>query len=274
MTTHTKRSAPLLDRSSPFIKRVQRLHAREERERTGLFYIESIRFVMQALQHHAHIEHLVICRELLTHPFAQRLVREQQKRGMPVLEVSRATMEHLSQVQNSQGLGAVVRQRWQRLESVRPKRELCWIAIETIRSPGNLGSILRTSDAVGGAGLILLGDTTDPYDPGTVRATMGALFTQRFVRTSRESFARWSRRKQYLLIGTSPAAPQDYQEVNYTLPTILLMGEERKGLPAELQTLCDLVVNIPMVGESDSLNVATAAGVLLYELFNQRRKRM
>lgn len=272
MTIDTKRSTPLIERSYPLIERIQRLHTRVERERTGLFYIEGMRFVTQALHHQAKIEHLVICRELLVHPYAQRLVREQKKRGIPVLEVSRPVMERLSQVVDSQGLGAIVRQRWLRLEQVKPRSELCWIAVETLRSPGNLGTILRTSDAVGSAGLIVLGDATDPYDPGTVRATMGAMFTQRFVRTSKEEIMLWKRRKQYLLVGTSPTASQDYHDVCYKAPIILLIGEERKGLPPQLQALCDLMVSIPMVGESDSLNVAMATGVMLYELFNQRRK--
>ncbi|HEY0753432.1 MAG TPA: RNA methyltransferase [Ktedonobacteraceae bacterium] len=272
MIIHTKRSTPLFEQSSPLLKRVQRLHTREEREHHGLFYIEGMRFVTQALHHHAKIEHLVVCQELLTHPYAQRLVREQKKRGTPVLEASRHVMERLSQVVDSQGLGAVVHQRWLRLESVKPQDELCWIAVETLRSPGNLGTMLRTSDAVGGAGLMLLGETTDPYDPGTVRATMGAMFTQRFVRTSRAELIQWKRRRQYLLAGTSPTARQDYHAVSYPAPVILLIGEERKGLPAELQSICDLMVSIPMVGESDSLNVAMATGVMLYELFNQRRK--
>lgn len=273
MTTHTKKGLPLVERSSSQITRIQRLALREERDRTGLFYIEGMRFVAQALHHHAKMEQLVVCQKLLTHPFAQKLVREQKKRGTPILEVSRSVMERLSQVQDSQGLGAVVRQRWQRLASIRPKGELCWIAVEALRSPGNLGTILRTSDAVGGAGLLLLGDTVDPYDPGTVRATMGAMFTQRLVRTSREEIINWQRRGQYLLVGTSPYAPQDYQDVPYHAPVILFMGEERKGLPAELQAICDLMVSIPMVGESDSLNVAMATGVMLYEVFNQRRKQ-
>lgn len=272
MITQTKRSTLLLPPPSQLLKRIRRLHTRAERERTGQFYIEGMRFITQALHHHAKIEYLVVCRTLLTHPYAQSLVREQARRGTPLLEVSRPVMEQLSQVVDSQGLGAVVRQRWLRLENVKPRGELCWIAVDTIRSPGNLGTILRTADAVGAAGLILLGNETDPYDPITVRATMGATFTQRFVRTSLGEIQRWGRRHQYLLVGTSPGAVQDYQEVRYQAPLILLIGEERKGLPTELQRLCDLVVSIPMVGESDSLNVATATGVMLYEIFNQRRK--
>lgn len=273
MITHTKRSVPLKTWIDPQIRRIQRLHAREERDRTGLFYVEGMRFVAQAVQHQARIEHLVVCRELLTHPYAQRLVQQQKQRGIPLLEVSRQIMERLSQVEDSQGLGAVVRQRWQRLASVKPRGELCWVMVETIRSPGNLGTILRASDAIGGAGLVLLGESTDPYDPGTVRATMGALFSQYFVRTSVEELTRWPRRSQYLLVGTSPGAAHDYQEIQYRQPTILLMGEERKGLPARLQALCDVMVCIPMVGESDSLNVAMATSVMLYEVFNQQRRR-
>ena len=274
MTSRTKRSTPLIKESIPLIQRIQRLHTREEREHTGLFYIEGMRFVTQALHHQAKIEHLVVCRELLTHPFAQRLVREQKKHGTPVLEVSRPIMQRLTQVVDSQGLGAVVHQHWLRLANVKSRGELCWTAIETIRSPGNLGTILRTSDAVGGAGLIVLDDMTDPYDPGTVRATMGAMFTQCFVKTSKEELMHWKRRHQYLLAGTSPSASQDYQSVSYKTPVILLIGEERKGLSAELQAMCDLMVSIPMIGESDSLNVSIATGVMLYELFNQRRRAL
>lgn len=271
MITKSPRTSLIVERSHPQVKRIRRLCMREERERTCLFYIEGMRFITQAFRHQVRIETLVVCRDLLVHPFAQKLVRLQERQGTSVLEVESGVMKSLSQVQDSQGIGALVRQRWQRLERVRPGNELCWTAIETIRSPGNLGTILRTSDAVGGAGAIILGNSTDPHDPGTVRATMGAMFSQSFVRTSIEDFVRWKRRGQYQIVGTSPAATQDYHEARYVAPTILLVGEERKGLSKEAQSICDLMVRIPMVGESDSLNVAMATGVMLYELFNQRR---
>lgn len=269
-TTHTPRIAECYH---PQIKRIRHLCMREERERTGLFYIEGMRFIIQAMQHQAQIETLVVCRDLLVHPFAQKLVRMQEKQGTPLLKVTGNVMESISQVQDSQGIGAVVRQRWQRLEQVRARKKLCWLAIETIRSPGNLGTILRTSDAVGGAGVMLFGNTTDPYDPGVVRATMGAMFTQRFVRTTFKEFTAWKRRGQYQIVGTSPTATQDYHEARYEAPTILLLGEERKGLSSQLQAICDLVVSIPMVGKCDSLNVAMATSVMLYELFNQQREQ-
>lgn len=269
----TTRKAQLIDsRFHPLMKRIQRLHLRQERERSGLFYIEGLRFVAMALQHHMPVETLVVCPSLLDHPYAQKMIRTQRRLGTPILEVTAGVMHSITLVDDPQGIGAIVRQRWKPLERIKPGAELCWLALQIIRSPGNLGTILRTCDCVGAAGLILLGDEIDPYDPATVRATMGAMFTQSFVRTSLEKFIQWKRRYTIPLVGTSPSAPVDYQAVNYQKPTILLMGEERKGLPPDLQNICDLMVNIPMVGESDSLNLGIATGVMLYELFNQGRR--
>ncbi len=256
------------------IKRIRRLHLREERDRTGQYYIEGVRFVAQAVQHGVRIETLVVCRPLLTHAFTQQLVRRQRQAGTPILEVTPEVLQSIALVDDPQGIGAVVRQRWERLERVKPAGDLCWVAHDVVRSPGNLGTILRTSDAVGGAGVILLGDAVDPYDPATVRSSMGALFAQRVARTTVDGLLQWKQRHRCLLIGTSPTAPLDYHAVSYRSPAVLLMGGERKGLPSELQELCDVVVRIPMVGRGDSLNLAIATGVMLYELFNQRRDRV
>ncbi|MDQ5823992.1 MAG: RNA methyltransferase [Chloroflexota bacterium] len=181
-------------------------------------------------------------------------------------------MHSLAMADDPQGIGAVVHQKWLPLERVRLGGKLCWLSVDEIHSPGNLGSILRTSDSVGGAGIILLSDSTDPYDPATVRASMGALFSQRFVRTTPDALAHWKEPRQWQMVGTSPHATLDYHEAQYgDTPTILLLGNEQKGLSEQVQALCDLVVRIPIVGRSDSLNVAVATGVILYELFNQRR---
>ena len=138
----------------------------------------------------------------------------------------------------------------------------------------SLAAILRTCDAVGGAGVILLGSTTDPYDPAAVRASMGAIFSQRLARTSFAELTAWCGRHSVAVVGTSPSAPLDYQAVAYQSPLVLLMGSEPRGLSSEQQALCDLTVNIPMVGHSDSLNLAVATGIMLYEVFNQRRETL
>jgi TrmH family RNA methyltransferase len=233
--------------------------------------VEGLRFVAHAVQHHIPLETLIVCHSLLDHPFAHRLVQQQKQLGTPIMEVSAAVFRDISRVLEPQGIGAVVRQRWEPLEQVRPGSELCWLALQAVNSPGNLGTMLRTSEAVGGAGIILLDNSIDPYDPAAVRATMGSIFSQRFVRTNIAAFKRWKQRHRCMLVGTSPSAPHDYHAVTYQRPTLLLMGEERKGLPQELQALCDIMVHIPMVGETDSLNLAIATGIMVYELFNQSR---
>jgi RNA methyltransferase, TrmH family len=266
-----KRTSIIDSRNHPSIKRIRRLHMRSERERTDLYYIEGMRFVARAVQYHVKIETLVVCSSLLDHPFARKLVREQRRAGVPVLDVTSDVLQSITLVEDPQGIGAVVRQRWTTLEHVRTKGVLCWIALQAVRSPGNLGTILRTSEAVGGAGIILLDDSIDLYAPATVRASMGSLYSQRFIRTTPAEFARWKQQNRYLLLGTSPAATIDYHAVAYRRPVVLLMGEERKGLSTELQALCDMMVRIPMVGQVDSLNLGVATSIMLYELFNQQR---
>lgn len=257
--------------SNPQIKHIRSLRQRKERERSGLFFIEGTRLVAEAIQTGAAIETLIVAPALLTSPFAQELIQAQRQQGTRCLEVTPTVFESISAREGPQGIAAVVRQHWQPLTSLRLGSELGWVALDAIQDPGNLGSILRVSDAVGGAGVILLGHCTDPYDPTAVRGSMGAIFSQRLVRASFAEFARWQRHHGYTVIGTSDAAPTDYQAVTYHPPLVLLMGSERMGLTAEQQAICAHVVRIPMVGRSDSLNLAVATGIVLYEIFNQHR---
>jgi TrmH family RNA methyltransferase len=264
--------APLLiaSRNNPKVKAIRDLRHRKERERSGLFFVESIHLVAAAIELCAAIELLVVAPDLLVSRFARDLLREQRQRGVACLEVTAEVFESLASKETAQGIGAVVRQRWDALEHVRPGGD-CWVALEAIHYPGNLGTILRTSDAVGGAGAILLGPTTDPYDPAAVRASMGAIFAQRLVRTGLDEFAAWARRHGCAVIGASPTAALDYQAIAYRPPVILLLGSEPRGLSAEGLELCTTAVSIPMVGNNDSLNLSVAASVMLYEVFNQRR---
>jgi TrmH family RNA methyltransferase len=245
--------------------------SRDERERTGLFYTEGMRFVSRAAAQGARLESLVVAPDLLTHPFARHLWRDLSERGVPTLRVSAPIFAQLSLVEEPQGIGAVVRQRWERLGRIGPDEGLCWVALDTVRSTGNLGTILRTAEAVGARGLILIGSGIDPYAPAVVRATMGALFAQRFVRTDLPTLAAWRRRHGVTLVGASPHASDDYHAVRYPFPVVLWLGGERQGLSTDQQSVCDRLVRIPMVGNGDSLNLAIAAGVMLYELYNQRR---
>jgi TrmH family RNA methyltransferase len=256
--------------SNPQIRHIRALRQRKAREASGRFFVEGIRIVAEALQLGAPVEALVVAPALLTSDFARGLATSQRQAGTPLLEVTPEIFGTLSARERPQGLGAVLRQRWERLEDVAPGDGL-WVALSEIADPGNLGTILRTCDAVGAAGVVLLGHTADPYDPEAVRASMGALFAQRLIRAQFADFAAWARRHGVFVVGAAGSAPTDYQALRYSRPLVLLMGSERQGLAPEHQALCDALVAIPMVGRSDSLNVAVATAVILYEIFNQGR---
>jgi TrmH family RNA methyltransferase len=261
------------DRNHPTIKRIRRLQERSVRDQQGLHYIEGMRFVARAVQHRVPVEALVVCRPLLAHPFARHLARRFAHAVTPILEVTPSVMSNIALMETSQGIGAVARQCWTPLSAIEPDEASCWVMLESVRSSGNLGTILRTSEAVGASGLMIPNGTVDPYDPATVRATMGSLFSQRFVRTSPDEFMRWKADRNCTLVGAAPSASVDYQDLDYAGPTVLLLGDERKGLSREWLARCDAVVRIPMSAGTDSLNLSVAASLLLYEVYNQRRLR-
>jgi TrmH family RNA methyltransferase len=277
MQTHEGR-APARDRliysrNDPAVRWVRNLQTREGRDRTGHFLIEGILPLARSAQNGVRLETLIVAPQVLTSTLGRKLVKQQRIAGTPCYRLTPEVYHSLSQAEEPQGVAAVIRQRWVPLAQVTPSDGLCWIVAESIQSAGNLGTILRTSEAVGGAGVILIGGTVDPYDPATVRASMGALFNQKLVRATAAEFAEWRRHRPFQLIGTSPAAAVDYKAVRYPAPALLLVGGERKGVSPEIASLCDTMVRIPMVGAGDSLNVAIATAVLLYELFDQRRAR-
>jgi|SRR5947209_7765351 len=253
------------------VKQIRALRHRRDREQTALFFVEGIRIVGEAVAMEAPVQRCVVAPDLLDSDFAGRLVVDLQARGVPCLEVTGGVFRSISVKENPQGIGAVVRQRWERLEDILPGAELCWIALDGVQDPGNLGSIVRTADAVGAAGLILVGATTDPHDPAAVRGSMGAIFSQKLVRAGVQQLATWKKAGEWRVVGTSDSAAHDYRGAAYDPPLVLFMGSERQGLSAEELALCDEVVRIPMVGHSDSLNLAVATGVVLYEAFNRRR---
>ena len=269
---HTGQGRALISsRGNPLIKAIRGLSSRKERERSGRFFVDGLHLVAAAAQQRAEIETCVVAPDLLVSPFGRELARALAERGARMVEVTPDVFHSLAAKEHAQGIGVVAHQRWHELARIRPEAGQCWVALDTVHYPGNLGAILRTCDAVGGAGVILLGSTTDPYDPAAVRASLGAIFSQRLARASFAEFAAWRNRHGLAVVGTSPAAPLDYQALAYQPPLVLLMGSEPCGLSREQQALCDVMVNIPMVGQSDSLNLAVATGIVLYEIFNQQR---
>jgi len=257
--------------SNPKVKFIRKLEQKKYRSESGLFFIEGLRTVGEAIQTKAPIETLVIAPDLLESAFGISLLDLPWVKTLEKIEVSAEVYEKLAHKDGPQGLGALVHQRWQSMMDDEINQDDLWVALDAVADPGNLGTIMRTVEAVGGRGVFLLGNCTDPYDPTAVKASMGAIFSVDLVQSSWQGFLEWVKSESTFLVGTSDHADLDYQALQYQRPLVVLMGSERHGLSAEMMAGCDAMVRIPMLGRSDSLNLGVSTGIMLYEIFNQSR---
>ncbi|KAA3664188.1 MAG: RNA methyltransferase [Chloroflexi bacterium] len=254
---------------SNLIKRIQKLQHKRARMQHGLFFAQGNRLVAEAIQAGVDICECLYVPNLLKSTVSWQSLETLRQRDVPITAVSPQQFQRLSPKKSS-AIGIVARSQSECLTDIRPgKQSLGWVALDSVANPGNLGTIMRTCDAVGCEGILLLGPTTDPFHPTAVQASMGAVFTMRFVCASFAEFLRWKQAHGIVVVGTSGTAVHTYRQLQYPAPSVLLMGSERMGLSCEQQAACDLVASIPMVGSSDSLNLAVATGVMLYEIFHQ-----
>lgn len=254
----------LASRQNPKIKLIRALTKRKGRHKEGLFVVEGIRHVGAAVESGALLEFLLYAPELLSNDYAQSLVATAT--NTPVYTTTSEIFTSLAAKDNPSGLLAVACQALTPLDRLTPQTFPLGVALVAPQDPGNLGAILRTIDALGASGLILLDGGVDPFHPTAVRASMGALFWKPVVTGAFTDFTAWTQRHQYHLYGSSAKGSHDFTEINYRSPAILLLGSERHGLDADQLALCEAVVRIPMQGKSTSLNLAVAAGILLYNL--------
>jgi TrmH family RNA methyltransferase len=248
------------------------LQTHQGRSRTGLYIIEGIRHLARAVEHRAAIESVFLDPSVLSNPFGQKLARRLLQQGVPGIRLSSDLYRNLTLATEPQGIGAVLKQRWHPLEHLQQARNSVWLAVESIESPGNLGTIIRTAEAAGVNGILILGSNCDPFHPATVRATMGSLFSQKLVRCSVTEFNYWVRSKGVSVVASSPSGLMDFKSLAYRFPVALIVGSERHGLSDQLLGIADFAVRIPMHGGCDSLNAAVATGVLLFEISGQRRQ--
>lgn len=251
--------------SNPLVKQARALRQRKARAANGLFLVEGLHHVGSALEAGWDIERLIYAPDLLTGDFAQSLIDQAQRIGLTIQPVSAKVMDSLTEKDNPQGILALVRQRKLRLSELDAIQT--GVALISPQDPGNVGAILRTIDAIGADALFLLEGGVDLYHPTCVRASMGTLFWKPVIQTSFDDFVAWANAFDYQLIGTSAHARMDYHEFNpEASPWILLLGSEQKGLAEEQIAACNVTVSMPMRGRVSSLNLAVAAGILLYAL--------
>ncbi len=184
-----------------------------------------------------------------------------------ILETSEKVLGAITRRDNPQMAIGVFSQQWLELAAIRPEPGQLWIGLDRVRDPGNLGTILRTADAFGVSGVILIGDCTDPFSLEAVRATMGSIFHVPLARASEAQFLEWRGRWPGQVVGAHLSGQTGFRDHDYGAgPVLLLMGNEQQGLTAALAQACDRLIHIPMAGQADSLNLAVATALMAFEI--------
>ena len=254
--------------SNPLVKQVRALHQKKARQENRTFLVEGIHHVGEAVEAGWEVESVLYAPELLTSIFARELIARLGAKPQPV---TATVMESLADKENPQGILAVVRQRQTRFDELKhsaasgAQKIKCGAALVSPQDPGNVGTILRTLDAVGGDALFLLDGGVELYHPTVIRSSMGTIFWKPIIQASFDEFVMWARQENVQLISTSTHADVDYQTLVPQVPWILVLGNEQKGLSTTQTNACDVAVSLPMRGRVSSLNLAVAAGVLLYQ---------
>jgi TrmH family RNA methyltransferase len=253
--------------ANPIIKDIRALSLKKFRDRDGAFMAEGLKLVLDALDAGWAIRTLVYSKAGRGNALVEKAAARTVAAGGLVIETSEKVLGAITRRDNPQTVLGVFAHRTTALETIRPSGDQVWIALDRVRDPGNLGTIIRTADAVGASGIILVGETVDPFSLETVRATMGSLFSLPLARANVPAFKAWAASSGALVVGTHLEGAVDYRKVVYAgRPVVLLMGNEQQGLSAELVSMCGSLVRIPQAGRADSLNLAVATGVMLYEI--------
>jgi TrmH family RNA methyltransferase len=252
--------------SNETVKRLRSLRDKKARREQGLFLAEGLRIITEARDSGRLPEIVMFSAEGAKHALAAEIIEATEAAGGEAIETTVDILSKASGKDNAQMLIAAYRQQATELAEIDRTSAPLWFVAQALRDPGNIGTILRTGDAVGAGGLILVNDSADPYSVEAVRASMGAIFTQKVLKTQWSDFKSWLCSGPGQLVGTSLKATQDYLDVRYEPPCFLLIGNEQQGLPAEYEAACDLLVKIPMAGRADSLNAAMAAAVMAFQV--------
>jgi TrmH family RNA methyltransferase len=251
--------------ANPLVKRVRLLADRRHRRREGVFFVDGVQPVWRAVEAGAGVETLIVAPDLLAGSPAMRMVEEQEALGTRVARLTSELFLRLSEREGAPGLAAIVRGRVGALSSL-PVGDV-FVALHEVGNPGNLGTIIRTADAAGAGGVILIGDTTDPFAPAAVKASMGSLFAVNLAHTpTLDGFFTWAGDHDVTVVATSGYATDEHWTSTYPRPVAVLLGSEGNGLPADALARADRQVRIPMDGTAESLNLAVAAALMLYEL--------
>ncbi|APR54955.1 RNA methyltransferase [Sphingomonas koreensis] len=257
--------------SNPLVKRVRSLRDKKHRRDEGLFLAEGLRILTEAREAGHLPEYLFFAKGHDTHPLAGELIAATEAAGGEVISTDGDILSKLSGKDNPGAVVGVYRELSTDLARLDRNAAQIWLVAERLRDPGNLGTILRTADAVGAGGLILVDECVDPFSVEAVRASMGALFTIPLARAPWDEFHSWLRAGPGQLVGLALEGAVDYRAPDFSAPVFLFTGNEAQGLPPAYAAACDVRVKIPMLGKADSLNAAVATAVMAYTVLDRMR---
>ncbi|AZO52951.1 MULTISPECIES: RNA methyltransferase [unclassified Mesorhizobium] len=253
--------------ANPLVKDIKALALKKFRDQQNAFMAEGLKLVIDALDLGWQIRTLVFAKAGRGNAAVEKVAARTVAAGGTVLEVSEKVLVAITRRDNPQMVVGVFSQKFLALKDIRADNGDVWVALDRVRDPGNLGTVIRTVDAVGAKGVILVGDTTDPFSVETVRATMGSIFAVPVAKATTEVFLTWRGGFSGLVAGTHLKGAVDYRSVDFSRgPVLLMMGNEQQGLPESLAASCDRLLRIPQVGRADSLNLAVATGIMLFEI--------
>lgn len=251
--------------SNPLVKFLRSLREKKHRKRERRFLAEGLRLLTDARECGFLPEILVMATDRDPHPLLGALEQAVAAAGGDVVEMDLEILAKVTGKDNPQAVAGVYAEFDTRIASLDRGAAPIWLVAQALRDPGNLGTMLRTGDAVGAGGLILIDDCADPFSVEAVRASMGAIFTQKLATARWDEFIGWLRQGEGQLVAASLRDSTDYRSAPYAAPCFLMVGNESQGLPQAYEDACDLRVKIPMLGRADSLNAAVAGAVLAYE---------
>ena len=252
--------------SNPTVKAIRGLRDKKQRREERRFLAEGLRLLTEARESGRIPETLLMASGREPHPLLDVLESAVNDAGGEVLELAPELLTKVTGKDNPQAVAGVFAEWPTGLDAIDRSIAPLVLVAQALRDPGNLGTMLRTADAVGAGGLILLDDCADPFSVEAVRASMGAIFTVPVAKARWEEFLPWLRSGPGQLVAASLRQAMPYRGADYRAPCFILVGNESRGLPEDYEAACDLRVTMPMRGRADSLNAAVAAAVLAYEV--------
>ncbi|MGE0044997.1 MAG: TrmH family RNA methyltransferase [Hyphomonadaceae bacterium] len=254
--------------ANPTVKMLKTLTGKKGRQEAGLFLAEGARLAHEAAERGIWPDVMAVSESALERPYAAELAAKAGRAGARVFTTTDRVLEQIARRDNPQTIIGAYKQRWASLDDLSGSDMA--VALHEVRDPGNLGTILRSCDATGASGVALIGQCCDPFSVEAVRASMGSIFATVVARAEFGELDGWRRAANFALIGTSLRATQRHDEAPLSERTMILMGNEQSGLPEALERACDRLVKIPMRGSADSLNLAMATTVMLYDVWRRR----